>query len=225
VPYRDFEQLRLAFQQGDTDRDGFVPKNVSHRLLLGRCNFSEAVVPALNIVDVTKSDVVDLCATACADLIVREFFAAGPTGAPLMPPFGATDLVPRMLKRFFEVFGDRNASGGGPPTVSTATIRSKLRTATARDIELHAHVRYDDLLACLPDDRAIDLQMLTTQLSANAAQGTPLGSAEDLSPITTKDPWAGACGVVGLDVISIFQSCAAGGGSKREDSPHSIRIF
>jgi len=224
VPYRDFEQLRMGFQQRDTDRDGLVPRNVSHRLLLDRCNFSEAVVPALDIVDVTQSDVVDLCSVACADLIVREFFAAGPTGAPLMPPFGATDLVPRMLKRFFEVFGDRNASGEKPPTVSTATIRSKLRTATARDVELHAHVRYDDLLACLPEDRAIDLQMLTTQLSANAAQGTPLGSTGDLSPITTKEPWASALGVGGLDVIGIFQSCAAGG-SKREDSPHSIRIF
>jgi len=225
VPYRDFEQLRMGFQQRDTDRDGLVPRNVSHRLLLDRCNFSEAVVPALDIVDVTQSDVVDLCSVACADLIVREFFAAGPTGAPLMPPFGATDLVPRMLKRFFEVFGDRNASGGGPPTVSTATIRSKLRTATARDVELHAQVRYDDLLSCLPEDRGIDLQMLTTQLSANAAQGTPLGSTGgDLSPIATKDPWASALSVVGLDVIGIFQTCAAGE-SKREDSPHSIRIF
>merc|ERR1719216_735513 len=106
-----------------------------------------------------------------------------------------------MLKRFFEVFGDRNTSGG-PPTVSTATIRSKLRTATSRDVELHAHVRYDDLLACLPEDRAIDLQMLTTQLSANAAQGTPLGTVWDLSPTATKDPWGSAFGVFGFDIMS-----------------------
>jgi len=219
VPYRDFEQLRLSFQQADTDKDGFIPRAVCQRLLLGRCNISEAVVPALNIIDVGKTDVLDLCATACADLIVREFFAAGPTGSPLMGPFRATDLAPRMLTRFFEVFGER-VNGAAQNSASSSNVRSKLRTATARDVEMHANVRYDDLLSCLPEDRMIDSQLLTTQLSASAGRGTPLGTDGEMSPLVAKDPWANT---FGLDVISIFQSCGAS--SKREASPHSIRIF
>jgi len=220
VPYRDFEQLRLAFQQADTNKDGFIPRAVGQRLLLSRCNLNEAVVPAMNIVDVGKTDNFDLCAVACADLIVREFFAAGPTGSPLIGPCRATDLAPRMLKRFFEVFGDRK-NGAPQASVVCANVRSKLRTAVAKDVETHANVRYDELLACLPEDRSIDSQLLTTQLSASAGRGTPLGTDGEMSPLTTKDPWANT---FGLDVISIFQSCGASN-SKRDDSPHSIRIF
>jgi hypothetical protein len=219
VPFRDFEQLRVAFQQSDTDRDGWVPRAVAQRLLLSRCNLNEAIIPALNIVDVGKTDVFDLCATAIADLIVREFFAAGPTGQPLVGPFRATDLAPRMLKRFFEVFGDRS-NGAPQASVSASSVKSKLRTATARDVEMHAKVSYDELLSCLPEDRSIDGQALTTQLSASAGKGTPLCVEAELPPLQPESPWGNS---FGLDVISIFQSC--GSGFKRDDSPHSIRIF
>ncbi|CAE8699071.1 unnamed protein product [Polarella glacialis] len=134
VPYRDFDQLRVAFQQSDPDRDGFIPRSVGQRLLLSRCNIAEAVTPALNIVDVGKTDTLDLAATACADLIIREFFASGPTSNPLVGPFGATDLAPRLLKRFFEVFGDRR-NGTATAQVQAATVKGKLRTATAKDVE------------------------------------------------------------------------------------------
>jgi len=217
VPFRDFEQLRIAFHQSDPDHDGFVPKKVGQRLLLTRCNLTKAVDAAVSIVDVGRTDVLDLCAAACADLIAREFFAAGPTGSPLAGPFRATDLAPRMLKRFFEVFGDRRQ-----PAVNAANVRSRLRTATARDVELHANVRYDELLDCLPEDRAIDSQLLTTQLSSNAVRGTPLGDGE-MSPLKTESPWSNTFG--GLDMINIFQSCAVGSSVKREESPHSVRIF
>mmetsp|Transcript_55203 Transcript_55203/g.155334 ORF Transcript_55203/g.155334 Transcript_55203/m.155334 type:complete len:528 (-) Transcript_55203:218-1801(-) len=219
VPHRDFEQLRAAFQQSDPDHDGFVPRAVGQRLLLGRCNFRDAVAPALGIVDVGGTDTLDLCGAACADLIVREFFAAGPTSAPLMGPFGAADLAPRLLRRFLEVFGDRRGDAA-QPSVTVAGIRSKLRTATARDVEARAGVRYDDLLTCLPEERSIDGQLLTTHLSASAGRGTPLGTDGALSPLKAKSPWGNT---FGLDVISIFQSCSSG--FKREDSPHSIRIF
>jgi hypothetical protein len=226
VPYRDFEQLRVAFQQSDTDKDNFVPKAIAQRILLSRCNLNEAVLPAMSIVDVAKTDTLDLCGLACADLIVREFFAAGPTSNPLCGPFRATDLAPRMLKRFFEVFGNRK-DGAPMAQVNAPNVRSKLRTATARDVELHANVQYDELLACLPEDRTIDSQLLTTQLSANAGRGTPLGIDGELSPLKPENPWGGyGGGGFGLDaaVVSIFQSCGMGS-SKRDESPHSIRIF
>lgn len=224
VPYRDFEQLRVAFQKADMDKDNFIPRATAQRLLLSRCNLSEAVTPALSIADVGKSDVLDLCAVACADLIVREFFAAGPTSSPLVGPFRATDLAPRMLKRFFEVFGDRR-DGSQQATVRASNVKAKLRTATARDVELHGNVRYDELLACLPEDQPIDFQLLTTQLSANAGRGTPLGTDGEMSPLAPKDPWANTFSF-GVDLMRVFQTCGNGNGLKTRDaSPHSINIF
>eukprot|EP00930_Biecheleria_cincta_P071829 TRINITY_DN59289_c0_g1_i1.p1 TRINITY_DN59289_c0_g1~~TRINITY_DN59289_c0_g1_i1.p1 ORF type:complete len:523 (+),score=90.86 TRINITY_DN59289_c0_g1_i1:99-1667(+) len=217
VPYRDFDQLRVAFQQMDPDRDGYIPRAVGQRLLLSRCNINEAVAPALSIVDVGRSDTCDLAAIAIADLIVREFFASGPTSSPLVGPFTAPDLAPRLLKRFFEVFGDRR-NGAPIAAVQASTVKSKLRTATAKDVEVHANVRYDDILSCLPEDRVIDSQLLTTQLSASAGRGTPLGMDQELSPLQTESPWGSA---FGLDVLGIFHTCSS---SKRDDSPGAVRI-
>eukprot|EP00440_Ansanella_granifera_P028276 gb/GFBE01030728.1/.p1 GENE.gb/GFBE01030728.1/~~gb/GFBE01030728.1/.p1 ORF type:complete len:521 (+),score=91.89 gb/GFBE01030728.1/:1-1563(+) len=217
VPYRDFDHLRSSFQQMDPDRDGYIPRAVGQRLLLSRCNINEAVMPALSIVDVGRTDTCDLASIAIADLIVREFFASGPTSAPLVGPFGATDLAPRILKRFFEVFGDRR-NGAPVAAVQASSIKQKLRTATAKDIEVHADVRYDDLLSCLPEDRVIDQQLLTSQLSASAGRGTPLGMDQELSPLRTESPWGSA---FSLDVLGIFHTCSS---SKRDDSPNSIRI-
>lgn len=220
VPYRDFEQLRITFQQSDPDHDGFIPRTVGQRLLLGRCNLNDAVVPALNIVDVGLTDTLDLCAAACADLIVREFFASGPTSAPLVGPFRAVDLAPRMLKRFFEVFGDRRNSAP-QALMSVSNVKTKLRTATAHDVEMYAHVRYDELLSCLPADRSFDSQVLVRQLSMTGGRGTPLGTDGELSPLKNETPWNNT---FGIDIINIFQSCGSGG-FKREQSPHSIHIF
>lgn len=226
VPFRDFEQLRVAFQQSDVDHDGFVPRSVAQRLLLSRCNISEAVKPALNIVDVSKTDTLELSAVACADLIVREFFAAGPTASPLIGPFKGTDLAPRMLTRFFEVFGDRRNGAAQVSAVATAAaVKAKLRTATARELETHAGIRYDELVSCLPEDRIIDSQLLATQLSQSAGRGTPLGTDNPLSPVPGEDPWGSA---FSFDVSNIFHSCGAGGSEsrvKRSESPNSVRIF
>lgn len=222
VPYKDFEQLRVCFQRCDADRDGLISREAAQRLLLSRRNQIDAVNPALSIVDVAKTDCLDLCAVACADIIVRDFFAAGPTNAPLCGPFRATDLAPKMLKLFFETFGDRR-NGAPQASVSAGNVKGKLRTATAREIEQYASVRYDDLLACLPEDRAIDSQLLTTHLSQNAGRGTPLGTDCDEAPVPAESsPWSLAAGAFGLDVSGIFQSC--GMGAKRDDSPHSMRI-
>merc|ERR1719163_400939 len=117
LPYRDFEQLQSNFIQNDSDGDGLAPRHIVQRILRGRCALKEAVDAAIKIADVHKSDVLDLCGTACADLMAREFFAAGPTGQPLLGPFRASDLAPRMLKRFFEVFGGRQ------PSVTLSNIR------------------------------------------------------------------------------------------------------
>jgi len=168
IPYRDFEQLQSAFTQNDIDSDGLAPRHIVQRILRSRCAVKEAVDAAIKIADVHKSDVLDLCGTACADLMAREFFAAGPTGQPLQGPFRAADLAPRMIKRFFEVFGGRQ------PTVTLAALRSRLKTATAAEVECHAGVKYEEILSGFPSNANIDAQMLTSLLMANAGRGTPL---------------------------------------------------
>jgi len=217
VPHRDFEQLRLAFVERDSDHDGFIPRRVAQKVLLGRCAFGEAVIAAMTIADVGKTDVLDLCATACADLIAREFFASGPTSQPAVDSFKPTDLALKMMKQLFESFGDRRQQA---PTVTASAVRSRLRTATARGVESHAGVQYDDIISCLPEEKAIDGKELASHLTMHSGRGTPLG-ATDMSPKASNDSWGSA---LGRDVLSMFQSCGVGG-SGREDSPHTYRIF
>eukprot|EP00913_Durusdinium_trenchii_P014908 g13982.t1 len=223
LPHRDFDQLRVAFQQNDIDHDGYIPRAIGLRLLLSRCQLNEAVVPALNIVDLGRSDTCDLAAIATADLIAREFFAAGPTNAPLVGPFGATDLAPRLLKRFFEIFAEKR-NGVPSAAVQLHAIRAKLRTATAKDVEAYAKINYDELLSCLPEDlifqdTGIDSNVLTAQLSASAGRGTPLGTDQELSPLRADSPWELPAF---LDLFGIFYTCSS---SKRDDSPGSIRML
>lgn len=200
MPFRDFEQLRIAFIESDHDRDGFVSRRGVFPLLKSRCSIDKAVTAALAIADVGKTDVLDLCSTAVADLIAREFFGAGPSGQPLLGPFDAGNLAKRMLDRFFQAFGDRRQ-----PSVTVQAIRQRLRTPTATDVELHAGVRYADLLEALPEDRAIDSAVLSQQLSANAGRGTPLGMDDQVDgDAEGEGSWSG------LDVISIFQGCGVG---------------
>lgn len=215
VPYRDFEQLRHAFTDQDTDADGINPHKVVQRILLSRCALNEAVGPAMAIVDIGRTGTMDLCSTACADLVAREFFAAGPTGQPAAGPFRATDLAPRMLKRFFDVYGERKQAGGGG-SASLETVRARLRTATARDMERYAGVSYEELLESFPDDRVIDSQVLTSVLSANAGQGTPLG-VTDFAPVRGTEN-----STAGFGFMDFFQTC--GVGTQREESPHSISV-
>lgn len=202
IPYRDFDQLQANFTQNDVDGDGLAPRHIVQRILRGRCAVKEAVDAAIKITDVHKSDVLDLCATACADLIAREFFAAGPTGQPLLGPFSAADLAPRMLKRFFEVFGGRQ------PFVTLSSLRARLKTATAIEVETHASVKYEEILTGFPNTGNIDSQMLTSLLFANVGCGTPLGNddfsaAKELEPMDSLRASVGNflrnCGLPGFD--------------------------
>lgn len=219
VPHKDFDELRSSFQLADADRDGLIPRSAAQRLLLQRRNLAEAVAPALSIVDVLKTDNLDLSAVAAADLIVRDFFAAGPTHAPLCGPFGATDLVGRMLEVFFRTFGER--SNGSPSTVNAASLRARLHTATASDLEQHGGICFEDLLDCLPDDGPVDGQGVASALSMSEGRGTPLGTDGE-APIQKPEGWGLAGNSFSFSVAGLFQSCGVGG--KRDDSPHSVRV-
>merc|ERR1719498_2102401 len=66
LPFRDFEQLCQAFTATDKDDDGLIARQHARTILRQRCPLKEAVDAALAITDIHKSDVFDLCATACA---------------------------------------------------------------------------------------------------------------------------------------------------------------
>lgn len=221
IPVRDFEQLRMVFNKSDVDSDGLVPRAIVKRVLRSRCPQKEAVDAAIKIIDVGNSDVFDLCATACADLIAREFFAAGPTGQPLLGPFGAADLAPRMLRRFFEVFGGRQS-----PTINLAGLQARLKTATAREVEMYGGVNYDTILDGFPERGEIDAPMLTSLLASSGGRGTPLAGDD---PSTREDTW-GELPVMGAiargGLLNIFgRTCGVGHGSvRRDDSPHGVVV-
>jgi len=204
LPFRDFEKLQQAFHATDKDDDGLIPRQHARQILRQRCPLKEAVDAALAIADIHKSDVFDLCATACADLIAREFFANGPTHQPLQGPFGSTDLAPKMLKKFFEVFGGRQQS------ITLTGLKARLRTATKGEVEAHCGVSYEELLEDFPDG-SIDAQQLTSILSSNAGRGTPLGN--DDSPTKSGKGNAFTGGFLGL-----FQQCMVGS-NVGEDTP------
>jgi tRNA A-37 threonylcarbamoyl transferase component Bud32 len=206
LPYRDFEQLQQKYEAADTDNDGLIARLAVRQILRGRCDIKEAVDAAMNIADVHKSDVFDLCSVAVADVIARQFFAAGPTGQQLMGPFESTDLLPRMLKKFFEVFGGRQQ------TVTLSGLKARLRTATFREVETHALVDYEEMLADFPNG-SIDVANLQALLLQNAGRGTPLGQ-DDENPKK-----ANSKGFFNGGFLTMFQQCMATGSQVREDSP------
>jgi len=228
VPVRDFDLLRFAFQQLDSDNDGLISQDKAQRLLLTRRNHVEAVKPALEIVDVGGNHVLDLCATACADMIVRDFFAAGPTNQPLCGPFSSTDLVPNLMRVFFEIYGERH-DGVARCAVNLAHLRTRMHTATAKEIERHANVCYEDILEFLPDGQVIDSQVLTEQIAASEGVGTPLRRVPaDLSPIRAESVWTLASNKFNLDRFNLdfgglFHDCSVLR-AQRDESPFSIRI-
>jgi hypothetical protein len=202
LPFKDFDELQQAFFNIDTDQDGMIPRQHAKHILRQRCQIKDAVDAALSIADVHKSDVFDLCSVACADLIALQFFGNGPTHQPLQGPFESADLAPRMLKKFFEVFGGRQQQ------VTLAGLKARLRSATYREMEANAGVDYEEMMADFPDG-AIDAQMLTSLISGNAGQGTPLGHDDN-----SKSNNEGFFSWLGL-----FGQCMAGGAHVQEDSP------
>jgi hypothetical protein len=207
LPYRDFEQLRSSFQDNDSDTDGLVPRHIVQRILRSRCAVKEAVDAAILITDVSDCQVYDLCSTACADIIARDFFSGGSAGQPCR----ASALASQMLNRLFETLAK------GQSTIDVSLLRSRLRTATARDIEIYAEVKYEHIFALLPRE-PIDSQTLASYLSSSRGHGTPLGSGfghgrqdslDSVSPLES------------FGFFDFFGQC--GMGMKRDRSPFSVQ--
>mmetsp|Transcript_67993 Transcript_67993/g.106988 ORF Transcript_67993/g.106988 Transcript_67993/m.106988 type:complete len:398 (+) Transcript_67993:1709-2902(+) len=213
LPYRDFEQLRSAFQDNDKDADGLIPRHIVQRILRSRCALKEAVDAAITIADVSKCEVYDLCSAAVADFIAREFFAAGPTGQPLQGPFRASDLAPRMLRRLFESLKT------GKNSVSAPMLQARLKTATARDIQKSTDVRYEDILSLFPASVPVDAEELAELLATSGGRGTPLAAGY----FSTFGAETCEGFDFNLNLFSFLGQCGLGS-ARRESSPHSVTV-
>merc|ERR1711908_180892 len=119
-----------------------------------------------------------------------------------------------MLKNFFQVYGDQMQSSR---VTTVDKLRQAIRTRTAREVEQHAGVNYEELVSSLPPGN-IDGQLLMSSLSANAGRGTPLAVRQpDLLEDEGEDGW----NFFNFDLMSVFQKCGSG---KRETSPESVSI-
>jgi hypothetical protein len=197
TPYGDFEKLHYGFNNCDTDGDGLAPVSAAQRLLQTRSMSKDSAAAALSIADVGSTGVVDLCATAVADLIGREVFSNGPAQANEKAP----ECTQRLLNLLFQVYGEQRQ------TVTCAQIRARLRTATWREVERSCGVNYDEILSCFLEGSPIDGQVLTSQLIHCGGMGTPLGG--------TIDQEQEADSLFGLDGIEnvigdFFKACGLG---------------
>lgn len=197
LQYREWFHLRQSFAQSDLDRDGLVARHIIHKLLKEQAA-GAVVAAALDVVDVRKTDQMDLCAVACAAVLVQEFAGAG-------QPMSPADILPQLLTRFFTSYGDPQQK-----TTSLAGINASLCTAVMRDFESQAGVRYDEVLACLPEEGNIDSQSLVAGFTRCGGRGTPLAGGPALVAAGTTDAsWGGSMSIEGLgDLVKhVFQTC------------------
>jgi hypothetical protein len=204
MDFKPFHQMRTAFTDADEDRDGLVLSWRVKELLIERGASREAAVVAIEVSDVLRSSCFDLSAIIVAQLIVQEI---GDN------PVRASDIASLLLKRFLNVYG--NLQNG---VVSIKQLRSRLCTATGREMETKAHVNYDEMLSPFPEDAVLGSNTLVNDFSSCEGRGTPL-QEEDLSEDEDDDP-EGSCGLAfGMDrfdeffaqlIPQLMESCGRG---------------
>jgi hypothetical protein len=232
VEFKNFHALRAAFREMDDDEDGFVAARRVQDLLVERGVPKEYAAAGVAIADVNGVGVLDLCSAAVAELLAqlsRESAAqAGGPGATPPSSQSAADLAPRLLKRFFSVYGDSKHSMASIPQ-----IRTRLCTALGREVEVKAGVSYDEMLSCFAEDAVVNSQSLIAELSASEGRGTPLYLDEDEEFLESSQGGLGDWGFLGLESIddlfaNVFHSCgrfATNGGSQRGGTNNINRLI
>mmetsp|Transcript_71013 Transcript_71013/g.205878 ORF Transcript_71013/g.205878 Transcript_71013/m.205878 type:complete len:564 (-) Transcript_71013:191-1882(-) len=210
MQYRDLFQLRSAFASFDTDRDGFIPKALAHRILKERgANASDAAA-ALDAVDVRRTGVVNLCVLFVA-CVIAQFYCGGEGSDTRMRRPG--DFAQKLTSGFFQIFGDAQRM-----VASVPGVKSKMSSVVVREVEMHASVRYDELLDWFPEEDVFNAEALTSSIFDCQGRGTPL-ACEELGDESheSEHSWGEALGeVLGLgrmqDVVrTVFRTCGLSG--------------
>lgn len=203
MEFKTFHNLRAAFSEADEDRDGIVLGRKVQELLVEQGAKPEAAATGVDVADATLSGTLDLCGAAVAALVAQECGdVAGSAG----------NAAPRLLKRFLSVYGDAQNQ-----VVSVRQLRSRLCTATGREVEVKAGVNFDEILApFLPEGAVVSGTTLAAELSQSDGRGTPLWE-EPIDSGDEDEDRDGSCGLAfGFDRMDDFfaqllQSCSRGG--------------
>jgi serine/threonine protein kinase len=195
-------QIRSAFIDMDDDSDGLVTSQRVQEFLKGRSLSQSAVTASVAIADVHGTGVFDLCSVAVAEFLARQCRDVA---------LNASDLAPRLLSRFFGLFGDAQRL-----VVSILQLRNRLCTATGREVELRAGVSFDGILSAFEGTDIVDSKTLVAALEGNAGQGTPL--ANDAFRMEDPDEgldWGVTLGLPSFDFFfsNMFQTCGRCGNS------------
>jgi len=219
---RELRQLVSGFERLDSDHDGYVSSHLVPRLLadVGAVD-PLAAAAAVEIVDVNGVESLDACSVACACAVARAIEQQQqlqrPPASPLQgssrgqrgSPRSPADVARRLLKQFFQTYAD----GDRQEQVSLRALRSKLRSADARNVEAKVGVRYSEVLAGLPD--VLDTSALLQELVAGGGRGTPLAVSEELAVEGEMESClAEALGITVLSELlgALLRSCGLIGG-------------
>jgi len=211
VQHRDVFQLRSAFAAADTDRDGFVSRAVAQHLMRDR-------LPRSSLTDIQALfDATDVMGTGAVDLCI--FLATYVLGARLFNAEGDSKalrtekLAQRLVPLFFESYGDAQRM-----VASVSSINAKLSSPVVAEVEQHAGVHYDELLAGFPEDSTFNAEVLMATVLENMGRGTPLAPADPDDELEDRDSaWADRLGLDGLQDLmkGVFQTCALSGQKQR----------
>jgi len=206
IQYCDLVAFRKCFGKADADRDGFVGHAAAYRLLRDRGAPSAEAVTALDAVDVVDTGVFSLSALAAADVLVHGGFCSQDVDGTAGTSPG--HIYPRLLRAFFEAFGD-----GQRMVAEVAAVNSHYPTSTVHEMEAHAGIQYDEILMDLSEVGLFDGQALIESILDNQGRGTPLAICHSAFDTDEFDVTWGE--ILGMDrvqdlVKGFFQTCGLG---------------
>jgi hypothetical protein len=195
MEYRDVCKIRELFQKADTDMDQLVGLNYAESILTELAS-ARAVLAALEVVDVRGNGALDLCAVVCAGCLAMNFLSKDQCSA--------TELSPRMASQFFACFGK-----GATLQSVRARLQEGKHTSIARDLEVHSHVDYDEILEQLAEQDPLTPEKLIRSLGQSGGCGTPLRVDDDDDDAQSDGSWSERLGIGSLQqmAVNMFASC------------------
>lgn len=195
MEYRDICKIRELFQKADTDMDQLVGLSTAESVLTEVAS-ARAVFAALEVVDVRGNGVLDLCAVICAGCLAMNFLSKDHCSA--------AELSPRMASQFL------TCSGKGATLQSVrARFQDGRYTLITRELEVYAHVDYEEVLDQLPDQDPFTPEKLIRALGQSGGCGTPLRLEDDDDGQQSDGSWGERLGIGTLHQMAtnMFASC------------------
>eukprot|EP00930_Biecheleria_cincta_P002462 TRINITY_DN103477_c0_g1_i1.p1 TRINITY_DN103477_c0_g1~~TRINITY_DN103477_c0_g1_i1.p1 ORF type:complete len:518 (-),score=123.63 TRINITY_DN103477_c0_g1_i1:32-1585(-) len=195
MEHRDVCKIRELFQKADTDMDQLVGLNYAESILTEFAS-AKAVVAAMEIVDVRGNGALDLCAVVCASCLAVNFCSKDQCSA--------AQLSPQMASQFFACFGK-----GATMQSVRARLQEGRHACITRELEVHAHVDYEEVLEQLAEQDPLTAENLIRSLGQSGGCGTLLRVDEDDDAHQSDGSWSERLGIGSLQqmAVNMFASC------------------